>query len=240
MIIGLDRSFKPRWVYKILQLSKPGIEYKELKPKFFDIIEYEGIKSKKNVLTVIKRYYLKLEKKGKNYYISENYLHDISHKYSFESFKPLLLFVLICNCPIAQFIQEKINIQFVDQEKINSKLLLDQTKKIYGDRKIVIYAVGYYLTILSYFDILNKSRSGYTWKSKKLNVPNYIIKEMLLFYAKSIERNEIDILDIQYDIAFSLFNLSNLENILMEYNALDWVYQKRLDSNKIIITNRIK
>lgn len=240
MIIGLDRSFKPRWVYKILQLSEPGIEYKELKPKFFDIIEYEGIKSKKNVLTVIQRYYLKLEKKGKQYYISENYLHDLSLKYSFESFKPLLLFVLICKCPIAQFIQEKINLLFVDQEKIDSKLLLDQSKKIYGDRKIVKYAVGYYLTILSYFDILIKSRSGYTWKNKKLNVPNYIIKEMLLFYAKSIERNEIDILDIQYEVAFSLFNLSKLENILMEYNALDWVYQKRLDSNKIIITNRIK
>lgn len=240
MIIGLDRSFKPRWVYKILQLSKPGIKFKDIEPKFLDIIEYNGFKSKKNVLTVIKRYYIQLTRENQEYYLSDNYLHDLSIKYSFDSMKPLLLFVLISNCPIAQFMQSKINLLFANQENITSKLLLEETKKIYGDRKIVEYAVGYYLLILSYFDVLNKERSSYTWKNDKLKVPNHILKEMLLLYSKAIERSEIDVLNIENDIAFSLFDLSKLGNVLMEFNAVDWVYQKRLDSSKIIITNRIK
>ena len=240
MIIGLDRSFKPQWVYKILQLSKPGVEFKVLEPEFLNIIEYEGLRSKANVLTVIKRYYLQLDKKGKKYYISDSYLHDLSIKYSYKSLKPLLLFVLICNCPIAQFMQNKINILFINQEKINSKLLLEHTKKIYGDRKIVKYATGYYLTILSYFEVLNKEKTVYTWKNKKLKVPDYVFKEMLILYAKIVDRNEIDVMNIHNEVAFSFFDLSNLENILMEFNSLDWVYQKRLDSSKIIITKRIK
>lgn len=240
MIIGLDRSFKPRWVYKILQLSKPGLKFKDIEPEFLDIIEYKGLKSKKNVLTVIKRYYLQLKRENKEYYLSNNYLHDLSIKYSFDSMKPLLLFVLISNCPIAQFMQSKINLLFANQENITSKLLLEETKKIYGDRKIVKYAVGYYLLILSYFDVLDKERSIYTWKNNKLKVPNHIFKEMLLLYAKAIERSEIDVLNIENDIAFSLFDLSKLGNVLMEFNAVDWVYQKRLDSSRIIITTRIK
>jgi hypothetical protein len=240
MIIGLDRSFKPRWVYKILQLSKPGLKFKDLEPEFLDIIEYKGLKSKKNVLTVIKRYYLQLKRENIEYYLSDNYLHELSIKYSFTSIKPLLLFVLICKCPIAQFIQKKMNLLFVNQEKINSRLLLEQTQKNYGDRKIVKYAVGYYLVILSYFDVLNKNKGNYSWKNKKIKIPNHIFKEMLLFYSKSIESKEIDVLNIKDDIVFSLFDLSNLENVLMEFNAEDWAYQKRLDSSKIIITARIK
>lgn len=240
MIIGLDRSFKPRWVYKILQLSKPGIEFNELKPDFLDIIEYDGLRSKETVLHVIKRYYLNIDRKGKKYYISDNYLHEISLKYSFESLKPLLLFILIINCPIAQFMQNKINLLFVNQKKIDSKLLLSHTMRIYGDRKIVKYAVGYYLVILSYFDVLSKNKSVYTWKNKKLKIPDYILRDMLLLYAKIVKNNEIDILHIKEDVAFSLFDLSDLENVLMEFNAVDWVYQKRLDSSKIIVTNRIK
>ena len=34
MIVGLDRSFQPKWVYKMLQLAKPGLEFKKLNQNF--------------------------------------------------------------------------------------------------------------------------------------------------------------------------------------------------------------
>lgn len=240
MIIGLDRSFKPRWVYKILKLSKPGTEFKELEPQFLNIIEYHGLKSKKNVLTIIRRYYLQLDKKNNKYFFSDNYLHHLSLRYSYESLKPLLLFVLLSRCPIASFIQNKINLLFTNQEKIDTSLLLKQTRKIYGDRKVVAYAVGYYLTILSYFEILNKKDHKYTWKNRKLKVPKHILKEIIIIYAKILENKEIDIQRIHEDVVFSIFNLDDIENVLKEYNSVEWVYQKRLASRKIVITNRMK
>lgn len=239
-MVGLDRSFKPKWVYKMLQLAKPGLEFKKVEPQFFELIEYSGSKSKKNVLTVIKRYYFQITKKeGKEYFL-DDYLHYLSKKYSYESLKPVLLFVLINRCSLANFLQYKINLLFSDQNLIDSKILHKQAKKIYGDRKIVSNAVGYYLKILSYFDILNKNKSNYSWNQKQIKVPDHILKEMLILYSHIHDRYEIDVLRIQDDVAFSLFDLSDLENVLMEYNGNEWAYQKRIDTKKIIITNKYK
>lgn len=235
MIIGLDRSFKPKWVYKILQMSKPGVEFKELEPEFFNIIEYEGLKSKRNVLTIIRRYYLQLEKKNRKDVFSNNYLHELSLKYSYKSLKPLLLFVLISKCPIVQFLQSKINRLFSDQEEIDTSILHKHTKKVYGDRKVVKYAVGYYLTILSYFNVLNKEKTKYYWENHKLTIPKHILKEMVIVYAYIHDQLEIDVLRLSDDIAFSVFDLTDLESVLMEYNTQNWIYQKRFDCRKIII-----
>ncbi|MDR3292414.1 MAG: hypothetical protein LBT10_09765 [Methanobrevibacter sp.] len=238
MIIGLDKSFKPIWVYKILRLSKPGNEFDEVKDEFLEIIEYDGKIAKIKALTIIKRYYLKLERKNKKNCFRNNYLHEISLKYSFDSMKPILLFVLIYTCPIAQFLQSKINRLFINQKIINKAILDDVTKETYGDRRIIIFAVTYYLTILSYFDILTKEKRKYTWKNMKLSLPNHILKEILIIYTHLRSNYEIDISSIQDEIYFSLFNLDNLENVLMEYNSIDWVYQKRVDSKKIIVKKR--
>ena len=45
--------------------------------------------------------------------------------------------------------------------------------------------------------------------------------------------------DIQENIAFSLFDLSNFETVLMEYNAEYWVYQNRFDSKKVIVKKEV-
>lgn len=238
MIIGLDKVFKPVWVYKILQLSKSGNDFVEVKDEFLDIIEYDGKVAKRKTLTIIKRYYLKIERKGNKYYFRKNYLHDLSLKYSFESMKPILLFVLLFNCPIAKFLQSKINVLFIDQKIINNKLLNEHAKETYGDRRVVSFAVNYYLTILSYFDIFNKEKDKYSWKNKKINLPNHILKEILILYAQLKNDFEIDIATFQEETQLSLFNLENLESTLMEYNSVDWVYQKRFDSKKVIIKNR--
>lgn len=237
-MVGLDRSFKPRWVYNMLKLAKPGVEFKELESQFMDIIEYGGLKSKKNVLTIIRRYYLQLDQKDRKYYFSDNYLHELSLKYSYESLKPLLLFTLLSRCPITRFLQGKINLLFKDQKYIDSQILLKHAQKEYGDRKVVKYAVGYYLIILSYFDVLNKDKSKYTWKNHKLSISDLILKEILLIYSQILERSEIDISCIYDDIAFSVFDINNLDNVLMDYNAIDWVYQKRVATRKIIITKK--
>lgn len=240
MMVGLDKSFKPIWVYKMLQLSKPGLEFNSLKEEFFNIIEFSGLKSKKNVLTIIRRYYLNLEKKDGKEYFAENYLHNLSLEYSFESLKPVLFFVFLINCPIAQFLQSKINRHFSDQEIIDNIILHKYAKKVYGDRKIVEFAVSYYLKILSYFDIVNQVKRKYYWKNKKLDVPNHILKEILILYAHLRDDFEIDINRLHDEIAFSMFNLDNLESVLMEYNSIEWAYQKRVDSRKIIITKKYK
>ncbi|MFA0847814.1 MAG: hypothetical protein ACC614_09590 [Methanobacterium formicicum] len=240
MIVGLDRSFQPKWVYKMLQLAEPGLEFKKVEPQFLDLVEYSGSKSKINVLTVIRRYYIQIVKKDGKEYFGDNYLHNLSLNYSYNSLKPVLLFVLINECPIAQFLQSKINLLFIDQEFVESKVLHKHAKKIYGDRKVVTYAVGYYLTILSYFDILEKHKNSYSWKKRQLMVPDHILKEMLILYSHINDRYEIDVLRISDDVAFSLFDLSNLENVLMEYNGKEWAYQKRVDTKKVIITNKYK
>ena len=100
MIIGLDKTFKPEWVYIILQKAKPNTSYKEKKEDFFDIIEFDGYEAKKKTISIIRRYYLTFNKKNRIEYFNKNYLHTLSRKYSFESMKPILLFTLINNCEI--------------------------------------------------------------------------------------------------------------------------------------------
>ncbi|MDR0911974.1 MAG: hypothetical protein LBM96_05145 [Methanobrevibacter sp.] len=240
MIIGLDKVFKPIWVYKILKLTKPGIEVKSLQDEFYDIIEYDGLTAKRKTLTIIKRYYLNIEKNKGKFYFASSYLHKLSLKYSYESLKTLLLFVLLMNCPIANFLTLKINKLFITTEEINSDILRSIAKDKYGDRRIVSFAVNYFLTILSYFDVLNKDKNKYIWKNRKLTVSNDILKEILILYAQFRDNFEIDISSIYDDISFSFIDLNNLESVLMEYNGVDWVYQKRFNSKKAIVKNKYK
>lgn len=238
-MIGLDRSFKPEWVYKILKLSKPGLKYKDLEPEFNSIIEIDGLKSKKNIMTIIRRYYLRLHRKEGMEFFDNNYLHDISIKYSFDSIKPILLFTLICRSDIARFIQDKINLKYLHNGHIDRLALYQSTMQKYGDRRVVKYAVGYYLTILEYFDIISINGNKYEWKIKKQNCTNYLIKEMILLYSAFTKKQEINVQDLINDTSFTYVDLSQIEDVLREFNADSWNYQKRIDSNKLIITKKI-
>lgn len=235
MIVGIDRSFKPIWVYKILQMCVPNVEYSTIEDEILDVVEYKGNRSKENVLKVLKRFYLRLEKNGNKLWTTNNYLHYLSKELSFESMKPILLFALLQECEMAQFLQNKLKTMFIDQEVIEPTIIQKYAKDEVGDRSNVKKAVNYYLTILSYFDILEKDGRKFKWLNKKLILSNHILREILVTYAYLRDNYEIDLSDIQENIAFSLFDLSNLETVLMEYNNEYWVYQNRFDSKKIIV-----
>jgi hypothetical protein len=240
MIIGLDKTFKPEWVYKILQIAKPNTLYEEKKEEILNIIEFDGLEAKNKVSSIIRRYYLLFYKKQGKEYFQENYLHDLAKKYSFETMKPLILFVLLCNCEIASYLQKNINQMFSDKKTIDKKVLQIKTKEKYGDRTIIRYAVSYYLTILSYFDILIKNKLEYKWKNKTIDCTDYIIKDMILIYSNIKNKYELEKEKMEQETQFSIYDLKNLENILREYNTINWKLQKRLDSNKIIISDKIK
>ena len=235
MIVGIDRSFKPIWVYKILQKCIPNVEYSTIEDEILDVVEYKGVRSKINVVKVLKRYYLNLEKRGTKLWTTNNYLHHLSKELSLESMKPILMFTLIQNCEMAQFLQNKLKTMFIDQEIIDPILIQRYAKEKIGDRSNVKKAVNYYLTILSYFDILEKDGRKFRWKNKKLLLSNHILREVLVTYAYLRNNCEMDIGEIQDNIAFSLFDLSNLESVLMEYNNEYWIYQNRFDSKKVIV-----
>jgi hypothetical protein len=240
MMIGLDRSFKPEWVYKILRISKPGTKYRDLEPEFNSIIEIEGLKSKKNIMTIIRRYYLKLYKKNGEEFFDENELYDFSLKYSFDTLKPLLLFVLLCKCEIAKFIQEKINLRYLHNGHLNRQALYISTMQKYGDRRVVKYAVGYYLRILQDFDILDHKKKEYVWLNKKLEIPNYLLKEIIVLYSRYNKLQEINVPDLIHSIPLTYIDTLKMEDVLREYNSEEWSYQKRLGSNKIIIYKKLK
>lgn len=242
MIVGIDRSFKPIWVYKILQMCTPNVEFSIIKQDVLDVIEYKGIRSKENVVQVLKRYYLNLEKRrgtGNKLWTTDNYLHYLSNELSFESMKPILLFTLIQKCDMAQFLQKKLKIMFIDQETIEPTIIQKYAIEELGDRSNVKKGVNYYLTILTYFNILEKDGRKYTWKNKKILLSNHILREILVLYAYLRNNYEIDISQIQDDIAFSLFDLSNIETVLMQYNSEYWIYQNRFDSKKVIVKKEI-
>lgn len=235
MIVGIDRSFKPIWVYKILQMCVPNIEYSEIEYDVLDVVEYKGDTGKKKVLQVLKRFYLRLEKRGKKYWTTNNYLHYLSKELSLESMKPILLFTLLQECEMAQFLQNKIKIMFIDQEIIDPLIIQKYAKEEFGDRSNIRKAVTYYLTILSYFDILKKEGQKYEWLNKRLILSNHVLREILITYAYLRDNYEIDVHEIQENIVFSLFDLSNLETVLMQYNNEYWVYQNRFNSKKVIV-----
>ena len=235
MIIGLDRAYKPEWVWKILKLSKPGISNQEMELQFNSIIEIEGLKSKKNIMTIIRRYYLRLNKRGGKEYFDNNYLHDLAIKYSFEAIKPILLFVLLCKCDIARFLQNKINLKYIHNGFIDRQELLESARKKYGDRRIVQYAVGYYLTILQHFGIIKFTDNEIMWSKKKLQSASYLVKDMILLYAEHLGKKEISVQELNNEVAFTYVDLTHLDDVLKEFNSHNWQYQKRLDGNKIII-----
>jgi len=239
MMIGLDRAFKPEWVYKMLKISKPGTKYKDLEPEFNSIIEIDGLKSKKNIMTIIRRYYLKIYRKEGSEYLDENYLHNLAIKYSFDTLSPLLLFALINNCEIAKFLQEKINLKFLHNGSVDRKSLLESAQAKYGDRRVIKYAVGYYITILQYFKVLDPNSKTYDWLNKKFQIPNYLLKEIIILYSAYNNLQEINVQDLSHAVPLTYLDISKIEDVLREYNSEDWTYQKRLDSNKVIITKKI-
>ena len=151
VLIGLYTSFDPIWVYKILRLGVPGVKYSSVEPQFSSIIQVGGPRTKKNVIAVVRRYYLKLERKAGVEYFSDNYLQNLSVDYSYETIKPILLFALICKSEIARSIQEKINLRYLHCPKLDRDALLNAAIEKFGDRIVVIRAVSNYLSILEFW-----------------------------------------------------------------------------------------
>lgn len=136
---------------------------------------------------------------------------------------------------MVQFLQKKLRTMFLDQEIIEPMIIQKYAKDELGDMSNVKKAVNYYLTILSDFDILEKEGRKFKWANKKLMLRNHILKEVLITYAYLRDNYEIDINDVYENIVFSIFDLSNLETVLMEYNNEYWAYQNRFDSKKVIV-----
>ena len=140
---------------------------------------------------------------------------------------------------MAQFLQNKLKTMFIDQEIIEPIIIQKYAKNEIGDRSNVKKAVNYYLTILSYFDILEKEAKKLKWLNKRLILSDHILKEIIITYAYLRDNYEIDIDEVQDNIAFSLFDLSNLETVLMKYNNECWIYQNRFDSKKVIVKKEV-
>ena len=104
MIVGIDRSFKPIWVYKILQMCTPNVEYSTIERDALDVVEYKGNRSKENVLQVLKRFYLRLEKRENKLWTTNNYLHYLYKEVYYESMKSILIFSLLKLCKMLQFL----------------------------------------------------------------------------------------------------------------------------------------
>jgi len=173
-------------------------------------------------------------------YFDENYLHSLSIRYSYDTLKPLLLFALINKSEIVKFIQEKINLKSLHNGSIDKPSLLGSAQAKYGDRRVIKYAVGYYLTILQHFNIVDPNSKKYEWLNKKFETPDYLIKEMILLYGAYNNLQEINVQDLVNAIEFTYINMSKIEDVLREFNSKDWTYQKRLNNNKLIITTKIK
>lgn len=232
MPIGLYDSFDPSSAYRVLKASTPGIEYKAMEPKMLALIDANGLRSKKNALKIIKQYYLKTTRKAGVEYLSNNYLHELSVQYSFESTKPILLFALICQSEIAKFVQEKINRWSINRGKINCQALAESAVEKYGDRIAVKRAVNSYLEILRNFSVIERDDS---WQLEKERCTSYILRSVILLYSHFAGRKEIDINDVLNEISLTYVDLSRIEDTLREFNAVDWFYQKSVVSKKIII-----
>jgi hypothetical protein len=186
-------------------------------------------------MTIVRRYYLKLKKVNGVEFFDNNYLHDISVEYTFDSIKPLLLFTLLCRSDVARYLQEKINLKYLPNGGLDRQALYFSTVEKYGDRRIVRYVVGYYLKILEHFNIIKRSKNNYTWITKKMNCPSYIMKDMVLLFGAFTGRQEVNTQDLKNETSFSYVDLSNLEDVLREFNGKYWQYQKRADTNRIVI-----
>ena len=237
MSIGLYDSFDPSSVYKVLQYSAPGLEYKTTEPNLLSLIESKGLRSKKNALKMIRRYYLKLDRKAGVEYFSNNYLRDLSIQYSLESIKPILLFTLICRAKLYGSFKKKLISGIFNSDKIDRQALVRSAIEKYGDRIVVKRAVYSYLEILKNFSLIAKDES---WNIKKENCPNYILRSMILLFSKFSGKREINVQDICNEISFTYIDLSPIEDTLREFNTIDWSYQKRTDSKKIIIKTGIQ
>ena len=72
-------------------------------------------------------------------------------------------------------------------------------------------------------------------QNTKANCPTHVIKDMILLYSLFTGRREINVDEIQRDASFTYVDLDEIEDVLREFNAKEWIYQKRINSNVIII-----
>ncbi len=237
MLIGLYDSFDPFSAYRVLKTSTPGLEYKTMEPNMLALIKANGLRSKKNALKIIKQNYLRVERKDGVEYLSKNYLHELSVQYSFQSIKPILLFALIYQSEIVRYVQERINLWYLNREKVDRQALTESAVEKYGDRIVVKRAVNNYLQILKNFSIIAEDDF---WKQRKERCTSYVLRCLFLLYSNFAERKEIGVDDILNEISFTYVDLSQIEDTLREFTPLDWFYQKTIDSKKIIIKTAIE
>lgn len=225
-MIGFDRPIRPEWIFKTLELAKPGQKLQDMKLPFEEIAwQLDGKEGKRKARTVLFRIFLR---EGRSVIVRDHIpLQPYIHEFNLEYLKPAFLFVMIGKTEVLMKINELLLRLYEFGDSIDPVLIKRKLIELHGERDVVSRSVGSYLTTLEHFQVLKKENNQYILsKPLKLDISQTSI--FLQLYANEILQSpQIHVKHLPKNL-FGLYNLPNIQLVIREYSGVLWTYQERM------------
>lgn len=233
-MIGYDRPLKAEWIYKSLQLVKPGHSPKEFYEGYDDIaVELTGVHGRRKTRTVLFRTFI-FNFQEKTSIVEDNILIRLCSEKSFDYMKPILLSKFILDYEILkQFSSLYANI-FDDSQEISTKAITARMVESFGDAEIIKRSTRAFLKTLHSFDIIEPINGTTYAQLPKLVLSIEQVKDILLLYAVSNHTKQIDIKHIDKSL-FAFYKTPSLSEVANKYHASEWEYIRGTDRELLIL-----
>jgi hypothetical protein len=235
-IIGFDRPLRPRWIHETLKVWKPNTPLRDLHEPFNGIVyELKGREGKRKARTVLFRYFLDFEGRStRQRTIDTSPLATLSKAVSLEDLKPAYLTVLLIKSEtLRKILSNMLRLYPIAQRSsIITKQLIEKSVGLHGERDVVKRATRAFLITLSYFGVVERSKTNYRWRGKLACSPAQLAYSIAL-YSIETGRVEVDLEQLEDDIIFSLLNLDSLRDCSVKYNGKLWSYVRRMSTSKL-------
>jgi hypothetical protein len=233
-MIGYDRPLKAEWIYKSLQLVKPGHNPKEFYEGYDNIaVELTGKDGRRKTRTVLFRTFI-FNFQEKTSIVEDNILITLCSEKSFDYMKPILLSKFILDYEILkQFSNLYANI-FDDSQEISTKAITARMVESFGDAEIIKRSTRAFLKTLQSFSVVEPINSTTYAQLPKLELSIEQVKDILLLYAVSNHTKQIDLKHLDKSL-FAYYKTPALSEIANTYHTEHWEYIRGSDRELLIL-----
>lgn len=232
---GFDRSLRPEWIYRFIEVVEPGDKIMDHDDEFREILwQLDGDVGKRKVRTVISRYYFRSSGNNRSETVEDLLVIQISKTHTLEEVKPLLLYHLLIRAPILRMFTKMIEDIYGSKNTINYTFLRKKVIEKMGERKITKESLTSYMATLVNFGVLKKSKDGRVFEIvSKLKLDEKALIYAIYEFATEKKRSKRIFID-DFEKTLSLFfDYPDIENVVVKYNNELWSYKVMINKKYI-------
>ncbi|NLE00373.1 MAG: hypothetical protein GX640_10905 [Fibrobacter sp.] len=223
-MIGFDRPLRPSWIYKTLNIIRPGTLISEYYTPFEDITrELTGREGKRKVRTVLFRSFIYSVQRDTKMVENSPFI-KWAQRFDLNTLIPIFFAKLLMDYDVLRFASSKIAAYADNSSLLNTNHFMNKVIQEYGDRDVVHRSLRSFFKTLEYFNLARKVTPTEIEISGRYSLNKEQAKMFLQLYSicylksKMVDLNHLESSIMMY------FRELPVQSTAREFHGISWEY----------------